>query len=108
MCGDEEREGGRRVAVLRVEEGSALPPAAIGEGAPASLEPAPESFRERVVGRVHAGEEGVAPLTGDGERVELGGLEGRVVVGAVLTPALGAPAFDGHVERGVWAELVHA
>ena len=108
MDADDRVEDGLPVAVLLVEERHRLAPAAVGEGAQPALEPLPQAWRQRVVRRVHAGEERVAAPARHRERVELGRLERLRVVGAVGVPALGAAAVDRHVERAVGGELVDA
>src|SRR4030095_3665121 len=64
--------------------------------------------RQRLVGRVHAGEERVAAPAGDGKGKELGRLERLLVVGAVRVASLRAATVDGPVALAVRAKFVDA
>src|SRR6266542_1281027 len=108
MGADDGMEDGGPVAVLLVEEGRRFPAAAIGEGALPPFEPRPDAWRQGLVCRVHAGEERVAAPTWHRHGIELGRLEGLLVVWAVRVPSLRATPVDRHVELAVRPELVDA
>src|SRR2546426_4808765 len=57
MRADDRVEDGRPLAVLLVEEGRGLATATVGEGSLPSFQPLPQPGRQRLLGRVHAGEE---------------------------------------------------
>src|ERR1700730_3136208 len=108
MRADDRVKDGRPVTVLLVEEGRGLAATAVGEGSLPSLQALLQPGRQRLVGRVHAGEERVAARARHGEGIELGRLERLLIVGAVRVPALGASAIDGLIELAVGPELVDA
>src|SRR6266699_2161401 len=58
------------LTVLRVQERGRLAPSAVRERPEPALETLLERLRQRVVGRVHAGEQGVAAPARNGQRVE--------------------------------------
>src|SRR5205823_8540216 len=90
MGADDRMEDRLPVAVLGVEQRGRLATSSVGEGADSALELLLEPLRQRIVGRVHAREQGVAAPARNGQRVELRGLERLLIVRAVGVPSLGA------------------
>ncbi len=84
----------RPILVLGVQQPRLAAPTTVGKRPDHPVEAVFDALRERVVGGIGVGEHRVAAVARHRQRVKLGRLERRLVVGAVRVPAFGATPID--------------